>query len=47
MKAGQQLVFGEQLSWLSPDVVREPANAAFLRQLVHLRHRLRRYFYAW
>ncbi|MHC4178253.1 MAG: DUF6259 domain-containing protein [Planctomycetota bacterium] len=46
MKAGQQLVFGEQIGWLSPDVVREKENAEFLRQVVRLRWRLRRYFYA-
>lgn len=46
MKAGQQLVFGEQIGWLSPGVIREKDNAAFLRQVVRLRHALRRYFYA-
>lgn len=46
MKAGQQLVFGEQIGWLSPGVVNEKDNAAFLRQVVRLRHALRRYFYA-
>ncbi len=46
MKAGQQLVFGEQIGWLNPAVVREKENAEFLRQVVRLRWRLRRYFYA-
>ena len=47
MKAGQQLVFGEQIGWLNPDAAREPPqNADFLRRVVGLRHRLRRYFYA-
>lgn len=46
MKAGQQLVFGEQIGWLSPGVVNEKDNAAFLRQVVRLRHALRRYFHA-
>jgi len=46
MKAGQQLVFGEQLGWIDPDVINEPESAAFLRQMVRLRWRLRRYFYA-
>jgi hypothetical protein len=46
MKAGQQLVFGEQIGWLDPQVVREKENFAFLHQIVHLRWRLRRYFYA-
>ncbi len=46
MKAGQQLGFGKQIGWLSPEVVTEKDNAAFLRQIVRLRHALRRYFYA-
>ena len=46
MKAGQQLVFGEQIGWINPGVVREQENFAFLRQVVHLRWRLRRYFHA-
>ncbi|MCH5374339.1 MAG: DUF6259 domain-containing protein, partial [Planctomycetes bacterium] len=46
MKAGQQLVFGEQIGWIDPGVIREADNAAFLKQVVDLRWRLRRYFYA-
>jgi len=46
MKAGQQLVFGEQIGWIDPNVVHEKENAAFLRQIVRLRWQLRRYFYA-
>jgi len=46
MKAGQQLVYGEQIGWLDPGVIREKGNAEFLRQVVRLRHALRRYFYA-
>ena len=46
MKAGQQLVFGEQIGWIDPDVVNEKDNAEFLRQVARLRWRLRRYFYA-
>ena len=46
MKAGQQLVFGEQIGWIAPSVTQESANAAFLKQIVQLRWRLRRYFYA-
>lgn len=46
MKAGQQLVFGEQIGWLGPDAVRRAENFAFLRQAIHLRWNLRRYFYA-
>ncbi len=44
MKAGQQLVFGEQIGWLSPHTVNEPDNMAFLRQVVHQRARLVDYF---
>lgn len=46
MKAGQQLVFGEQIGWLNPGIIHEKDNAAFLRQIVQLRWALRRYFYA-
>jgi len=46
MKAGQQLVYGEQIGWLDPEVVHEKGNAEFLRQVVRLRYALRRYFYA-
>jgi hypothetical protein len=46
MKAGQQLVFGEQIGWIDPGVVSEPANVAFLKQMAHVRHQLRRFFYA-
>jgi hypothetical protein len=46
MKAGQQLVFGEQIGWIHPGVAQEEENAAFLRQVVHLRDRLIRYFTA-
>ncbi len=46
MKAGQQLVYGEQLGWLDPAVVKEPENAAFFRQMARLRARFSRYFSA-
>jgi hypothetical protein len=46
MKAGQQLVWGEQLGWLDPGLVREPENLAFFRDAVQLRLGLRCYFYA-
>ncbi|MBU6402508.1 MAG: hypothetical protein KGS61_19480, partial [Verrucomicrobia bacterium] len=46
MKSGQQLVFGEQIGWFDPDVISDTANADFLRDLIQLRWRLRRYFYA-
>ena len=46
MKAGQQLVFGEQIGWIDSGAAKQAANAAFLRHVAHLRHGLRRYFYA-
>ena len=46
MKAGEQMVFGEQIGWITPGVVHEQENADFLRQIVQLRWVLRRYFYA-
>ncbi len=45
MRAGQQLVFGEQVGWMGPGVVNEKENAAFLRQVVQLRRQLVKYFY--
>ena len=44
MKAGQQLVFGEQLGWIGPGVVNRERSARYLRRLVRLRRRFRRYF---
>jgi len=46
MKAGQQLVFGEQLGWLDPGLLSQPDNAEFFRQLARLRARFSRFFYA-
>jgi len=46
MKAGQQLVHGEQIGWINPAIVDEEENAEFFRQVVRVRHHLRRYFYA-
>ena len=46
MKAGQQLVFGEQLGWLDPGVVKEPENADFFRKVARLRAQFSRYFSA-
>jgi len=45
MKAGQQLVFGEQIGWLGPEVVKDK-EADFFRRVVQLRHEFRRYFHA-
>jgi hypothetical protein len=46
MKAGQQLVFGEQIGWIDPGVIDQKENAEFMRQIDQLRWHLRRYFYA-
>jgi hypothetical protein len=46
MRAGQQLVFGEQIGWLNPALAMEKDNAEFFKSVVHLRRRLRRYFCA-
>jgi len=46
MKAGQQLVFGEQIGWFDPGQAGEPQNREFLRKVIHTRWNHRRYFYA-
>jgi len=46
MKAAQQLVFGEQIGWISAGVAKEKANADFLRNIARLRGRLVRFFHA-
>ncbi len=46
MKAAQQLVFGEQLGWIDPGVVKEKENAEFFRHLVKLRAEFNHYFSA-
>jgi len=46
MKAGQQLVFGEQIGWFGPDAIRRPDSGKFLRDCIQLRWRLKEYFYA-
>ncbi|MBN1395729.1 MAG: hypothetical protein JW959_11960 [Pirellulales bacterium] len=46
MKVGQQLVFGEQLGWISSWLLEDQRNMDFLRRAARLRWRLRRYFYA-
>ncbi len=45
MKAGQQLVFGEQIGWFGPEVIDRPDCGKFLRDCVQLRWRLKEYFY--
>jgi hypothetical protein len=46
MKAGQQLVFGEQIGWFHPNVLERPAGRDFLHQVIGLRWKLRRFFSA-
>lgn len=46
MKAGQQLVFGEQIGWFGPEIIKRPDCGQFLRDCIDLRWRLKRYFYA-
>ncbi|HAK97446.1 MAG TPA: hypothetical protein DCM87_21275 [Planctomycetes bacterium] len=41
MKAGQSLVFGEQIGWIGPESVRDPENGPFLRRVARLRYHLR------
>ena len=44
MKAGQQLVFGEQIGWFGPEVIERPDCGKFLRDCIGLRWRLKEYF---
>jgi hypothetical protein len=46
MKAAQQLVFGEQLGWLDPGILKEKENGEFFRQMVRLRAAFNPYFSA-
>lgn len=46
MKAGQQLVFGEQIGWFDPAQAGAAPNREFVHQLIHARWNHRRYFYA-
>ena len=46
MKAGQQLVFGEQIGWFGPEIIKRPDCGQFLRDCIDLRWRLKKYFYA-
>lgn len=46
MKMGQQLVFGEQIGWLSPAIAQEPVAGSFLKQVVGVRYRNVRFFSA-
>ena len=44
MRAGQQLVFGEQLGWISPKILKEKEPARFLRKMAQTRYKLIDYF---
>jgi hypothetical protein len=44
MKAGQQLVFGEQIGWFGPEVIERADSGKFLRDCIQLRWRLKDYF---
>ncbi|MGD8500529.1 MAG: DUF6259 domain-containing protein, partial [Phycisphaerales bacterium] len=46
MKAGQQLVFGEQIGWFNPNIINRSDCGKFLRDCIQLRWRLKEYFYA-
>jgi len=46
MKAGQQLVFGEQIGWFGPEIIERPECGQFLMDCIKLRWRLKKYFYA-
>jgi hypothetical protein len=45
MKAGQQLVFGEQIGWFGPETIERPDCGRFLCDCIQLRWRLKEYFY--
>ncbi len=40
MKAAQSLVFGEQIGWIRPDIIKDEVNGPFLRRMARLRHAL-------
>ena len=44
MRAGQQLVFGEQLGWISPTILKQKVPADFLRKMAQTRYKLIDYF---
>ena len=46
VKAAQQLVFGEQIGWLDPGIIKEKENAEFFKRVVIARSQINRYFYA-
>jgi hypothetical protein len=40
------LVFGEQIGWFSPEIIKRPECGQFLRDCIELRWKLKKYFYA-
>jgi hypothetical protein len=46
MKAAQSLVFGEQIGWIDPGIIKEPVSGPFIRRMARLRYLLREYFWA-
>ena len=44
MRAGQQLVFGEQLGWISPKILKEKKPAKFLKKMAENRYKFINYF---
>jgi hypothetical protein len=45
MKAGQQLVYGEQIGWFGPEILERADSVPFVKDCIALRHQLREYFY--
>ncbi len=45
MKAGQQLVYGEQIGWFGPEVIGRADSGGFLRDCILLRRQFGEYFY--
>lgn len=45
MKAGQQLVFGEQIGWFGPEIIDRADSGKFLRDCIQFRWRLKQHFY--
>ncbi|HEY3324190.1 MAG TPA: DUF6259 domain-containing protein [Planctomycetota bacterium] len=46
MKAAQSLVYGEQIGWCDPSVIKEPVGGPFMRRMARLRYALRDYLSA-
>ena len=43
MKAAQSLVYGEQIGWIGPEVIKQKDNGPFIRRMARLRYALRDY----